>query len=147
VLHAIAQAGLCSAQPVPEQWVVDCRLVGRGDGALEYISRYLYRGVIRESNILADQDGQVSFRYTIGQTGQTCIETVPGEEFLWRVIQHVLPRGFHRVRDYGFLASQCPQDPAAAAADPADADSACGSSAAPELVLPGLRGYSADFDH
>ena len=30
-------------------------------------------------------------------------ETLPGEDFLWRVIQHVLPRGFHRVRDYGFL--------------------------------------------
>jgi hypothetical protein len=103
LLHEIAQARLHCAEPLPEQWVVDCRLVGRGETALEYLSRYLYRGVISESNILTDHNGEVSFRYTDGQTGQTCIETLPGEEFLWRVIQHVLPRAFHRVRDYGFL--------------------------------------------
>jgi hypothetical protein len=103
LLHEIAQAGLRSGERVPERWVVDCRLVGRGDTALEYLSRYLYRGVISESNLLAEHDGQVSFRYTDGQTGETRIETLPGEVLLWRVIQHVLPRGFHRVRDYGFL--------------------------------------------
>ncbi len=42
-------------------------------------------------------------RYTDGETKQVCTEILPGMDFLWRVIQHVLPRGFHRVRDYGFL--------------------------------------------
>ena len=37
----------------PRQWVVDCRHAGRGKPAIEYLSRYLYRGVISESNILA----------------------------------------------------------------------------------------------
>ena len=38
-----------------------------------------------------------------GETGHIRIETLPGEVFLWRIVQHVLPRGFHRIRDYGFL--------------------------------------------
>jgi len=35
--------------------------------------------------------------------GQTCTRTLKGEDFLWLVLQHVLPKGFRRVRDYGFL--------------------------------------------
>jgi len=102
-LAAIANAGLQPPAGVPKQWVVDCRHAGRGESALEYLSRYLYRGVISESNVLCDHNARVSFRYRDGETGEIRIETLPGEDFLWRIIQHVLPRGFHRVRDYGFL--------------------------------------------
>jgi hypothetical protein len=102
-LHEIAQAELKLPASVPKEWVVDCRHAGRGESALEYLSRYLYRGVIGESCILADHNGEVTFRYTDGKSGERRTETLPGEDFLWRVIQHVLPRGFHRVRDYGFL--------------------------------------------
>ncbi len=103
LLHEIDQAGLKPSAGVPKEWVVDCKLVGRGESALEYLSRYLYRGVVRESNILADDQGRVTFQYTDGETGKVHTEDIPGEEFLWRIVQHVLPRGFHRVRDYGFL--------------------------------------------
>jgi len=103
LLHEITEAGLRSPTGEPKEWVVDCRHAGRGESALEYLSRYLYRGVISTSNIIADHKAQVTFRYTDGETGEICTETLPGEDFLWRVIQHVLPRGFHRVRDYGFL--------------------------------------------
>ena len=82
---------------------MDCRHAGRGNSALEYLSRYLYRGVIRESNILFDRNGRVTFQYIDGETGEILTESLRGADFLWRVIQHVLPRGFHRVRDYGFL--------------------------------------------
>ncbi|WP_394713716.1 transposase [uncultured Desulfuromonas sp.] len=37
------------------------------------------------------------------KTGQTCTRTLKGEDSLWLVLQHVLPKGFRRVRDYGFL--------------------------------------------
>ncbi len=83
--------------------MVDGTHVGRGESALEYLSRYLYRGVISKNNILRNHDGQVTFRYTVSETGETRTETLPGVKFLWRVIQHVLQRGFHRVRNYGFL--------------------------------------------
>lgn len=67
------------------------------------LSRYLYRGVITEKNILSCRDGRVRFRYIDSETGQTETRTMLGEDFLWQVLQHVLPRGFRRVRDYGFL--------------------------------------------
>ncbi len=103
LLHHIEKAGLTAPAAAPKKWVVDCTHVGRGMSALQYLSRYLYRGVISKHNILRNHDGQVTFRYTVSKTGETRTETLPGEKFLWRVIQHVLPRGFHRVRNYGFL--------------------------------------------
>ncbi|WP_462271364.1 IS91 family transposase [Desulfobacter sp.] len=93
--------------PIPKdarpKWVVDCTRVGSGISALKYLSGYLYRGVISESNIIANQDGQVTFRYIDGKTKEVCSRTLKGEDFLHLILRHVLPRGFRRVRDYGFL--------------------------------------------
>jgi len=102
-LEAINQQGLKLPVGVREKWVVDCEHVGQGLPALKYLSRYLYRGVITENNILSCRNGEVTFRYIESETGNTCTRTVKGEDFLWLVLQHVLPRGFRRVRDYGFL--------------------------------------------
>jgi hypothetical protein len=102
-LAAIKAAGLSIPAQLPKQWVADCKPVGKGEPALEYLSRYLYRGVISENNIVANRDGKVTFRYLESKTGKTLYRTLKGEDFLWLVLQHVLPRGFRRVRDYGFL--------------------------------------------
>ena len=75
----------------------------KGQPALEYLSKYLYRGVISEKNIVAHQGGNVTFRYIDGKTGQMQTRTRKGEEFLWLVLQHVLPKGFRSAREYGFL--------------------------------------------
>ena len=96
-------AGLAIPSNLPDKWVVDCRHVGKGQPALEYLSRYLYRGVISENNIIANQDGKVTFEYIEGKTAKTRYRTLRGEEFMWLVLQHVLPKGLRRVRDYGFL--------------------------------------------
>ena len=45
----------------------------------------------------------IDLRYKNSTTKQYQTLTEPVVEFLWRVIQHVLPKGFRRVRDYGFL--------------------------------------------
>ena len=103
VLAAMNKTGLSIPAQVPGKWVVKCTRVGSGEPALKYLSRYLYRGVLSENNIIAHQDGKVTFRYTEGSTGQTRTRTMKGEDFLWLVLQHVLPKGFRRVRDYGFL--------------------------------------------
>ena len=87
----------------PKKWVVDCKSVGNGSKALIYLGRYLYKGVIREEDILACENGMVTFRYTESKTKKVKTRTVPGEEFLWLFLQHILPRGFRRVRSYGFL--------------------------------------------
>jgi len=47
-------------QPCPQEWVVNCKHVGRGDKVLLYLGRYLYRGVLPEKNILSDADGKVN---------------------------------------------------------------------------------------
>ncbi len=103
LLAAIKAAGLVLPGKLPDEWVVDCKPVGKGKPALKYLSRYLYRGVISENNIVANDNGQVTFKYIDSNTGQTRYRTLKGEDFLWLVLQHVLPKGFRRVRDYGFL--------------------------------------------
>ena len=88
---------------VPEAWVVDCKSVGSGEKALVYLGRYLYKGVIQEKHIIRCQDGQVSFRYQDGKTKQWQTRTLSAAKFLWLILQHVLPKGFRRTRNFGFL--------------------------------------------
>ena len=102
-LAALNQAGFYIPKNVAPKWVVDCTHVGKGITALKYLSRYLYRGVISEKNIVSNQKGQVTFKYIDSKTGDTQYRTLKGENFLHLIIQHVLPKGFRRVRDYGFL--------------------------------------------
>ncbi|WP_249185494.1 MULTISPECIES: transposase [unclassified Moritella] len=45
----------------------------------------------------------VTFRYKDGQTQATKTRALPTLQFLWLILQHVLPKGLQRVRDYGFL--------------------------------------------
>ena len=102
-IEALNQAGFKIPPKVPIKWVANVRHVGKGLPALKYLSRYLYRGVISEKNIISNQNGQVTFQYTDSDTGKTKYRTLKGEAFLHLILQHVLPRGFRRVRDYGFL--------------------------------------------
>ncbi len=102
-LTALREQGLTLPDNLPRQWVAQCEHVGRGEQALTYLARYLYRGVLSEQNILAYDGEQVSFRYQDSATGDWKTLTEPVIRFLWRVLQHVLPKGFRRARDYGFL--------------------------------------------
>ncbi|MEX0901969.1 MAG: transposase [Pseudohongiellaceae bacterium] len=103
LLESLRQAGLALPGQLPSQWVVDCTRVGKGLPALTYLARYLYRGVISENNILDDDGTHVTFRFKDSRTGRYQTRTVAGEDFLWLLLQHVLPKGFRRVRDFGFL--------------------------------------------
>ena len=107
ILAGIEAAGLTLPRCYPEKWVVDCKSVGSGEKALIYLGRYLYRGVIAEKDIVACDNGQVSFRYRNAKTGKMERRTVPGAYFLWLVLQHVLPKGFRRARNFGFLHPNC----------------------------------------
>ena len=107
LLAGIAAAGLALPARHPREWVVDCKAVGSGEKALIYLGRYLYRGVIREADIVACADGQVTFRYRNAKTGKRERRTVSGAQFLWLVLQHGLPKGFRRARNFGFLHPNC----------------------------------------
>jgi hypothetical protein len=104
MLHAINQHSLMSLPShLPERWVVDCRGVGIGEPALEYLSRYLYRGVLPDKDIICIEENTVTFRYKDSQTKLWKTRTLPTLKFLMLILQHVLPKGLQRVRDYGFL--------------------------------------------
>ena len=58
---------------------------------------------MQEKDILSCDEKQVSFRYRDSQTGKSAVRTVSGATFLWLILQHVLPKGFRRARNFGFL--------------------------------------------
>ncbi|HRQ97685.1 MAG TPA: transposase, partial [Candidatus Accumulibacter phosphatis] len=107
MLAAIEAAGVGLPASCPRQWVAHCQSVGSGDKALIDLGRHLYRGVIREQDILACENGRVRFRYRNAQTGKSARRTLSGVDFLWLTLQHVLPKGFRRARNFGFLHANC----------------------------------------
>ncbi len=102
MLMALEPSGLW-VPSTPKKWVVHCKKVGRGLAALQYLSRYLYRGVISNKNIIEDDGTFVTFRYKDSTTHTIKTRRVKGEAFMALVLQHTLPKGFRRSRDYGFL--------------------------------------------
>ena len=102
-IDALKEKGFSIPEKTPKEWVANVRHVGSGLPALQYLSRYLYRGVISEKRIISNHHGRVTFQYTDSNTGKSKRRTLAGEDFLHLILQHVLPRGFRRVRDYGFL--------------------------------------------
>ena len=96
-------AGLTCPTGVTTNWIVDCKQVGSGHKAIVYLGRYLYRGVVQEKDILSCTDKQVCFRYRNSKTTKLETRTVSGVEFLRLILQHTLPKGFRRARNYGFL--------------------------------------------
>jgi hypothetical protein len=83
-------------------WVVNIEAVGDGEPALKYLSRYLYRGVISQRDIVKDQDGMVTFQYEENKTKIIRHVTLPAADFIMRLLRHVLPKRFRRIRDVGF---------------------------------------------
>ena len=104
---AIEVAGIPLPARYPREWVAHGQSVGSGEKALIYLGRYLYRGVLREADILACENGQVSFRYRNAQTGKREKRSLAATDFLWLIVQHVLPKGFRRARHFGFLHANC----------------------------------------
>jgi len=103
---ALAQTDLIDQVPASvwrQDWVVHCRPVGSGEAALKYLAPYIFRVALSNNRILKLQDGQVTFRYRDSATHhwKTCI--LPAEEFIRRFLQHVLLKGFQKVRYYGFF--------------------------------------------
>jgi hypothetical protein len=91
------------AETWTKDWVVHCQPVGSGVAALKYLAPYIFRVAISNNRILKLEDDQVTFRYKDSQTGETRHCPVTAEEFIRRFLQHVLPKGFVKVRYYGFF--------------------------------------------
>ena len=89
-----------------KDWVVDCKPVGTGQQALKYLAPYVYRVAITNNRILNIDDAKVRFLYKNSDTGKWKPKTIPAEEFIRRFLQHILPKGFIKVRYYGLLHSK-----------------------------------------
>jgi hypothetical protein len=103
---ALCQTPLSTAVPAEtwcQPWVVDCRPVGSGRTALQYLAPYIFRVALSNNRIVTVANDQVTFRYRDGATGQSRTCTLPAAEFMRRFLQHVLPKGFVKVRYYGLF--------------------------------------------
>ena len=69
---------------------------------LRYLAPSVHRTAITDARIVRVDATTVTFRYQDATARAWRTMTLPGEEFLRRFLQHVLPRGFHKVRYYGF---------------------------------------------
>ena len=83
-------------------WVADVQPVGSGEPALKYLAAYVYRTALSAEKILADDGTHVTLGYRDNQGNKRTLR-LSGEKFLHRFLQHVLPKGFQRVRHFGWL--------------------------------------------
>jgi Putative transposase len=83
-------------------WVVDCTAWGDGaEAVLRYLARYVFRIAITESRIIGLDDTGVTIRHKHRASGRWRNTYLHGREFMRRFLQHVLPKGFHKVRYSG----------------------------------------------
>jgi Putative transposase/Transposase zinc-binding domain len=92
-----------------QAWVVYAKPPFGGPAhVLQYLARYTHRVAISNHRLVNVADGAVTFRWKDYRHGsQVRTMTVTADEFLRRFLLHVLPRGFVRIRFFGFLASRC----------------------------------------
>jgi hypothetical protein len=83
-------------------WVVHSEPVGRGEHALKYLSRYIYRTAMSSERHLEERNGHVTFRYKDSKTREQRTAVLPAPVFIARFLQHILPKRLRRVRSYGW---------------------------------------------
>ena len=83
-------------------WNVNCEAVGDGRRSLKYLAAYIYRVAISNRRIVSMDNGNVTFIYKPRKKPWTPM-TLPATKFMQRFLQHVLPKGFQKVRYFGFL--------------------------------------------
>ncbi len=95
-----------------KEWVVYAKEPLREpQHVLKYLARYTHRVGISNHRLVSLADGQVTFRYKDYQRGHRLRPlTLEAVEFLRRLMLHVPPHGFHRLRHFGFLANRVRQE-------------------------------------
>lgn len=89
------------------EWVVYSKPpFGGPNQVLDYLGRYTHRVAISNDRLVRLEDGKVTFRWKDYRKGNhQKLMTLDAEEFIRRFLLHVLPRGFVRIRHFGFLAN------------------------------------------
>jgi len=91
-----------------KNWVVYCKPpFGGPEYVLQYLGRYTHRVAISNHRLVAFTDGQITFRWRdSAHHNTTKLMTLPLDEFLRRFLLHLLPKGFVRIRHFGWLANR-----------------------------------------
>lgn len=89
------------------RWTVHLQQIGRGDHALRYLARYVFHVALSNARLTRFDHDRVTFRYTHARTQAPRSLTLPVDAFIERFLQHVLPRGFTKIRYFGLLSSSC----------------------------------------
>jgi hypothetical protein len=90
-----------------KNWVVSVRdPVKRPEHVLEYLARYTHRVAIANSRIKKLENGMVTFTFKNRKKKRTETITITAVEFIRRFLLHSLPKGFVRIRHYGFMANR-----------------------------------------
>jgi hypothetical protein len=85
-----------------KNWVAHSLHYGQGQSVvLQYLARYVFRIAITNHRIIDMDKTHVTFRYKDRKGGRWITSRIEGCEFIRRYLQHVLPKGFHKVRYYG----------------------------------------------
>ena len=94
-----------------KDWVVYAKQpFGGPQQVIEYLGRYSHKVAISNHRITAIENDTVSFRYKDYADGCKQKEmTLQATEFLRRFCLHILPKGFRKIRHYGFLSNRCSQ--------------------------------------
>ena len=89
-------------------WVVYSKAPYAGpEKLLDYLGRYTHRVALSNNRLISCADGVVRFHYRDRADGdQRKIAALSADAFLQRFLQHVLPKGFLRIRHYGLLANR-----------------------------------------
>jgi hypothetical protein len=86
-----------------QQWVIDSQAVGQGQNSLRYLSRYVFRIAISNNRIKSIENNVIKFLYKDRKKKKWKVMPLDAMEFIRRFLQHVLPKGFMKIRHYGFL--------------------------------------------
>jgi Putative transposase/Transposase zinc-binding domain len=91
-----------------KDWVVYAKPpFGGPEYVLQYLGRYTHRVAISNHRLVSFADSQVTFRWRdSAHNNEQKLLTLPLDEFLRRFLLHVLPKGFVRIRNFGFLANR-----------------------------------------
>lgn len=95
------------AESAKKSWVVYCKPPFAGpEQVLQYLSRYTHRIAISNRRLLDFSDGKVTFSWKDYRDGTRKKMVLQAHEFMRRFLMHVVPKGFYRIRHYGFLANR-----------------------------------------
>ena len=108
-LHRITQPGQVDDTLntlMKKNWVINTKPhINSPDTVVNYLGRYTYRTAISLSRIQSVDRNTVSFKWLDYRDNQHKALTLNGVDFLQRFLSHVLPKGFMRIRHFGYLAN------------------------------------------